>query len=173
MEKIIVGFSKPKSWKPFAWLIMKGYGISYDHVYIKFYSDSYDRDIIYQASSTMVNFMSPQIFIKNNEIIKQFEFNLSEETNIKLIQYCIDNAGTPYGIKEVFGLIWVRINELFGKKILNPFRDGKKTFVCCELAAIILKEFLNIEIKEDLDTINPKELYELIESVKKPEIKQL
>lgn len=160
MNNIIVGFSKPKKWKPFAWLIMKGYDIPYDHVYIKWSSDNLKRDIIYQASGTKVNFMSPKIFNDENIIIKEFSFVINNR--VEVLQFCIDNAGIPYGFKQVFGLAWVRINELLGKKIENPFRDQGNTYVCCELAATILKNFTNMKISEDLDTINPKELFILL-----------
>lgn len=166
MEKITIGFSRPKTWKPFAWLIMAGYDIPYDHVYVKFYSDSYARDIIYQASSTMVNFMSPTIFYGNNISVKEFEFDITPEKKIEMIQFCIDNAGVPYGKLQVLGLIWVRLNDLVGKKILNPFRDGRASEVCDEIAAFILK-FVDINVDVDLDTLNPKELYEILERVKK------
>lgn len=165
MEQIIIGFSRPKTWKPFAWLIMKGYGIPYDHVYIQFHSKAYDRDLIYQASSTMINFMSPAIFDEDNIRVKEFTINITAQTKKAIIQYCIDNAGVPYGKKQVLGLVWVRLNDIFGKKILNPYRDGRMTEVCCEAAAFILRDFMGIKIDHDLDTINPKELYELIEKL--------
>lgn len=163
--RIYLGFSKPNTWKPFAWLIMKGYNIPYDHVYVRFHSDSYDRDLVYQASSTMINFMSHKIFLDNNDVIREFEFEISDDRKIEMIQYCIDNVGIPYGKKQILGLIWVRLNDLCGKKILNPFRDGRMTEVCCEAGAIILRDFVGVKIDVDLDTINPKELYEIVEKV--------
>lgn len=162
MEIITIGFSRPKKWQPFAWLIMKGYNIPYDHVYVKFHSDSYDRDLIYQASSTMINFMSPAIFLDRNIVVKEFDFAVTQNKKTEIIQYCIDNAGVPYGKKQALGLAWVRINDLCGNKIKNPFRDGRMSEVCCEAAAIILRDLMDIKIDIDLDTINPKELYELL-----------
>lgn len=160
--KIVIGFSKPKTWKPFAWLIMAGYGIPYSHVYIKYRSDKYDRDLVYQASGTMVNFMGTAVFADHAQVVKEFDLEISDESRTKMIQFAIDNAGKPYGIWDAIGLAWVRLNELFDKKISNPFADDGKTYVCCELVAAILKECIGINVEEDLNKVTPKELYDLL-----------
>lgn len=167
MEEIKIGFSKPKKWKPFAWLIMIGYGIPYDHVYVKFHSDKYDRDLIYQASKTLVNFMGTEIFKEENFIIDEFSISISDEQKIKMMKFAIDNSGKPYGIKQAFGMAIVRIAEMFGKYIKNPFKDEGKTYVCSELAAYILEEFAGKSIPKDIDDITPKDLYEYLNLLKK------
>lgn len=158
MEKIIIGFSRPKKWKIFAWAIMKAYDIPYDHVYIRFHSNYYIRDVIYQASSTMVNFMSPVIFKEENIIVKEFELDISDENKKNLVGFAMDNAGRPYGIKQCLGLAIVRICEFFGKNIKNPFSDGNKTYICCELGAYILKDYVGVDVPYDVDSLNPKQL---------------
>lgn len=165
MDNIIVGFSRPKKWKPFAALIMVGYNIPYDHVYIKFNSDYYKRDIIYQASSTMVNFMSPIIFEEKNIIVKEFQIPISDNNKKAMVQFAIDNAGKPYGIMGCFGLIIVRICELFNKNIKNPFGDGEQSYICCKLGAKIVEEYNHIDVPYDLDTINPKQLFDFMEKI--------
>jgi len=165
MATINVGFSKPKTWKPFAQLIMFGYSIPYDHVYIKFHSDYYNRDVIYQASSTMVNFMSPVIFQQNNVIVKEFPLDISDENRKAMVGFAMDNAGKPYGAKQCLGLAWVRINKLFGKSINNPFSDNGTTYVCCEMAASIIEQFDNIQVPYDLDTLDPKEFFDFMSQI--------
>lgn len=155
-DKLIVGFSKPKTWKPFAWLIMKGYSIPYDHVYISFHSESLDRDVVFQASGLSVNFMG-KVFFGENDVLDEFEVSIGEENKKKLLQFALDNAGNPYGIKIAFGLALVRIAALFGKKIKNPF-GGE--FVCSTLVAHILREFEGIDIPDAPNNINPKEVYD-------------
>lgn len=165
MTSISIGFSRPKTWKPFAELIMLGYGIPYDHAYVRFHSDFYNRDVIYQASSTMVNFMSPVIFECNNVIVKEFQIQITDENRKAMVGFAMDNAGKPYGIKECFGLAWVRLNEIVGRRIKNPFADGGTTYVCCEMAAAILNQYSSIKVPYDLDNLNPKELYNFMEKV--------
>jgi hypothetical protein len=166
MNKIYIGFSKPKKWKIFAKLIMLGYGIPYDHVYVRFNSDRYDRDLIYQASKSMVNFMGVGVFSEENIIVDEFEVEISDEKLTAMIQFAIDNAGKAYGVKQAFGMAIVRVAEIFGKYIENPFKDGGKTYVCSELGAYVLEHFAGSVIPKDIDDITPKDLYEYLMKIK-------
>jgi hypothetical protein len=160
MQTVTVGFSKPNKWKPFAALIMWGYNIPYDHVYIKFHSSFYDRNVIYQASGTMVNFMSPTVFDSANEIVKEFTLEITDQNMIKMVQFAMDNAGKPYGIKQCFGLAIVRIAEIFGKSIPNPFKADGSTYVCVQLVEDIVNEFTSVKIEQPSNTITPKSMYD-------------
>lgn len=162
MGKIIVGFSRPKKWKPFAWAIMKVLGTPYDHVYIKFYSDSLQRNVIYQASKSMINFMGTAVFESDNIIVKEFEVAITPENRIKLMQFAVDNAGKPYSFKEVLGLAWVKICSLFGKKIGNPFKAGTDEYVCSVLADYILENFTDKNAPGDFEDSDPRYLYEFL-----------
>lgn len=164
---LTIGFSKPKNWKLFAEIIKFGYQIPYSHTYIKFWSDKYQRFLIYQASHSYVNFMNVQIFEKNNIIVKEFNLNISEEARTKIIQFSIDNVGKRYGILSAIGLGLVRLCEVFNIKIDNPFSDDLKTLICSELVAFILKEYNIIQINENINNINPKQLYNLINTIEK------
>jgi hypothetical protein len=168
MMKIVVGFSRPKSliFKPFAVAIMVGYWIPYDHVYTKIYLEAYDRTVVYQASSTMVNFMSVPIFESIATIVAEFNVEIPDEKVPELVQFALDNAGKPYGVMECFGLAWVRICSLFGKTVKNPFGDKETTYVCSELAGYILENFVGDQIDTDLNDITPKELFTYLSMVK-------
>lgn len=159
MQTIIVGFSKPKKFKIFAWLIQKAYSIPYDHTYIRIHATKYDRDLIYQASKTMVNFMGVEHFLSENDVIREFSVNLSDENYIKMMQFAIDTAGTPYGFKSILGLAIQRIAFWCGKNIKNPFSDGKITEVCSELISTILIEFGEKELPKDVDDMTPLDVY--------------
>jgi hypothetical protein len=164
--KIIVGFSRPSKFKPFAWLIQKTYGVSYDHVYIRIHSEKYSRDVIYQASKTMVNFMGTDIFAADNVTIEQFEVNINDANYIKLMQFAMDKAGTPYGVRECFGMAWVKICSWFGKKISNPFKDSGHTYVCSELAAYILQQYAGDVLPTDIDDMTPLDVYNYLTKLK-------
>lgn len=165
MKSIIVGFSRPIKTKPFAWLIQKAYGINYDHVYIKIYSESLNRFLIYQASGTMVNFMGTAYWDTENIPVLEHNIFLTDDNYKLFMQFAVDNAGKPYGTKECFGLAWVRIGELLGKKWLNPFKDGGNTYVCSELVATILKDF-NDATLDNVQEMSPLDVYNYIASLK-------
>jgi hypothetical protein len=161
MNQIIIGFSSPKKWMPYAALIKLLYGTSYDHVYIRIYSGSYQRDLIYQASKTLLNFMSPEVFAQSNNIIQEFAIGISKDDKIKVMQFAIDNAGKPYGIMEAIGIGIIKIASFFGKKINNPFNEGTNSYVCSTLAAYVLKTYLNKNI-EDFQNYSPQDIYNLL-----------
>jgi len=160
MKNIILGFSRPKKWKPFAWLIMVAYKTSYDHVYIKFYSNTYQRNIIYQASKMMVNFVGSVVFESENIVVKEFQIQISDENYSSLMQFTIDNAGKPYSLKEIAGLALVKISSFFGKTIENPFKEGTDEYVCSVLAGYILENYTKEGLTIDFQDINPKFLYD-------------
>lgn len=166
MKKIKVGFSKPKKWKIFAKLISLGYGIPYSHVYVNFHSDSFDRNLIYQASHTMVNFMGEAIFLEENVVVEEFEVEMTEENFNRMVTFAVDTVGKPYGLKQCFGMAIVRIAEIFGKYITNPFKDKGSTYVCSELGAYVLEKFAGASIPRDIDDITPKDLYEYLQKAK-------
>lgn len=166
METIVVGFSKPKKWKIFAWVIMKAYSIPYDHVYVKIHSDKYQRDLIYQASKLAVNFMGTEIFLKDNIVMDEFTVQITDENKTGLMQFAIDNVGKGYGVMEALGMGIVRVAELVGLKINNPFGDGGQTYVCSELAGYILEQYAGSSIPKNLDDITPLDVYKYLSSLK-------
>jgi hypothetical protein len=165
METVIIGFSRPKKFKPFAWIIMKVLRTNYDHVYVKFHSDSLERDIIYQASKTMINFMGTVVFENENIIVKEYTLEIMPENKKALMQFAVDNAGKPYSFKEIIGFAWVKINSIFGRTISNPFKEGKNEYVCSVLASYILENYLNRDIPGDFENVDPLKLDQYLASL--------
>lgn len=146
---------------------MTGYGTPYSHVYIKIWSEKYERNLIYQASHTMVNFMGTELFEKENQIVQEFQIEIPDESKAKLMQFAIDSAGTLYGIKSVVGLAIQRIAELCGFKIKNPLADGTETYICCEMVGYILQNFASVNLPHDPNDITPAQIYDFMVSVAK------
>lgn len=163
MKRIIVGFSRPKKWKPFAQLIMAVEKTNYDHVYVRLHSDTYQRDIVYQASGLQVNFMSTSVFADNNVVVKEFYVDVSDDNYIKMMQFCIDSAGKPYSLKEIFGFGWVKLNKLIGRKVGNPFDDGTNAFVCSILADYILENFTETKVEGEFKDADPIAIYQALD----------
>lgn len=151
MKKITFGFSKPKHWKPFAEAIKLVDNNYFSHAYIKFHSDSLERDLIYQASGTKVNFIGLSRFLEENLVVAEYTFEVTEETYIKILQWCIDSCGLKYSLKIALGLAIYRSLGL--KTILLE----DKGYVCSVLAATILDDFIDENI--DPSIMTPKLLF--------------
>jgi hypothetical protein len=154
---IIVGFSTPKKTKIVPTIIKLVEHTSFSHVYIKIWSNTLKRYLVYQASGTTVNFCSTEIFDLKNKIIAEYKIEITEEQKINILQKCVDSVGKPYGVGSLVGLGLVRFCAMFGKKINNPFADGSKTYICSEIAATLL---LSLGFSFDhLDNLTPKDIY--------------
>lgn len=143
MSEIVIGFSRPSyKWPPplFAYAIMLFDRSDFSHAYIRFHSDSYDRDLVYQASGLYVNFIGWKMFLSKEVIVKEFTITVSPEVKQTVIQFAIDNVGSPYALGTALGLVVVKVAALFGKKIKNPV--SQKGHFCSELAALVMKDFL-------------------------------
>ena len=163
MNSIVIGFSRPKKFSFFSRLIRLVENTKYSHVYIKFYSITYDRTLVYQASGLAVNFIEENNFNKNDLTINEFQVPLADDS-IQLIQFCIDKVGTPYAMSQIFGIGLYLLLKLFGINIKNILGANKSKLICSELAEIILNNFTNDKINIDPNLVIPKNIYDILSS---------
>lgn len=152
MPKINVGFSKNKMMisKLIRWIERT----EYSHVYLRLHIPQLSRNVIYEAVGSNVRFVGESTW-SFNEVVEEYEWEVSEEEYKQILQFAIDTAGKHYGLGSMLGLGIVRVASCLGITLSNPFSDGSKNFVCSELAAIIMKKyFFNIQ----QDNIFPKDV---------------
>lgn len=154
MKTIAIGFSRPKKFMILSWLIRKIQRTEYSHVYIKFQSDKYKRNLVYQASGLQVNFVGEEVFKDHCEIVKECSIQVSDEIYTKMMTFAIDRAGYPYSIEQLFNIV---IYMITGKA--RTFSDGRSGYVCSELVGEMLRTILGVLIKKDLDIVTPKDIY--------------
>lgn len=157
-KTIVIGFSTPNKWKLLSWLIKILLRTSYSHVYLKFHSESLDRDIVYQASGLAVNFIGNHRFLDHHKVIREFKLNISPECHLSTLQFAVDKAGSPYSLRQLLGIL---IYMLCG---IKPKGEDQNTYVCSELIGQIMQEKFNICVNKDLDLITPKDVYHILES---------
>lgn len=161
-----ISFSRPIKFKIFSWLIRKIDRSEFSHVSISWYSEFLEREIVYQASSVMVNFCEGKRFREQHKIIEEIELDMSEDTRKRVIQYAMDRAGVPYGILQCVGIAWVKLCAALGKNVRNPFSNGRTLYVCCELAADLLESEFGFKFSESLDNLTPRDLLQILSNVK-------
>ena len=166
MKQITIGFSKACTTFPiFSWLIMLVQKTPYSHVYLK-YEDVYlGQTMYYQASHTLVNYMSEPIFLSQETVIKEFTFNVSDAAFLSSLQFAANQAGKPYGVLEICGLALVNFALLFGIKMNNPFKDAGATWICDQLQAALLETCENVKLPMPLNDMTPKDMYNLVSSL--------
>lgn len=124
-DTIVIGFSRPKAWfEPFSWLIRLITWSPFSHAYIRYYNSYADRWTVFQASGLKVNFIGNKMFDSIEFVYVEFEIPISENTKRTTVQFAIDKCGSPYGLGQVFGDLWVLFMRAFGKKVKNPLASS-------------------------------------------------
>lgn len=151
MKTMRVGFSRPSEWKIGSKIIQWSEGTDFSHAFLRWHSDSLDRDLVYQASHGMVHFVSGDRFDSENITAVEYSVELTDEQFNEIVRKCIDLAGVKYGTLQLLGMAIERVTG-----IRNPFRDGSKTFVCSELVGEVLRQVYTIDL--DLEFVGPGQL---------------
>ena len=128
--KIVIGASRNE--KIGSKAIQFHMNTDYSHVYIRWWLQHQQREIVYQASHGMVHFCSLGNFTKNNTIVKEFTLNITDEQFKKLSQKCIDLAGETYSKLE---LLQIFLSDASGSKIHFEDQPG---YICSELVCELL-----------------------------------
>jgi len=160
MKKITIGFSRPKGkiCPCLSWGIRLFQGWTpYSHVYVKFHSNSLDRDVIYQASGLQVNYIGSKLFYKHVHVVDEFSLEISDEDYRKMMQYTVDNAGKPYSLKSIFAILFK----------IESWCDGDDSFVCSELIGEILRKYTDVSIDKSSEALTPKDIHRYLTSIKK------
>lgn len=111
----------------------------YSHVYMRFWSDSIERWLVYHASHTNIHFNNIETFHEQNVVLDEYEVRATTEQRKDVLQLCVDRVGWPYGTMQLVGMGYVRLTHAWtGLKVPNPFSDGERTQVCSELAGHVL-----------------------------------
>lgn len=152
MKKITIGFSKSTKKFAIGSLLIRAYmGTPYSHVYLKFHSPSLDRTLIYEAVGKGVRFIGSERWSEHAVEVDSFDIEVSDESYVKILQYCVDNSGIEYGFFQNLGIIWANICRL----ARNPVDDGDN---CSETIGEILA--LNgYKIEKDLNLLTPKDIW--------------
>lgn len=148
---MLVGFSKPKKFKLFSYLVQKILRIPYSHVYLIFEIRS--EDIMIHANYKGVNALSHKQFLKDNELIDVFEVTDSF-CEISAWLYAINHLGKPYSFWNILA-IWLGIR----------LKDGERRFICSELVIRALGIHASVP-----DNATPKDVYEYLSSLKAAEL---
>jgi len=155
MEKITIGFSKSKKKLPIgSWLIRAYLGTSYSHVYLKFYSESLNRTLIYEAVGSGVRFIGSKAWGEHAEEVKSYTIEIKKCNQVRLLQYCVDNAGLDYGYGQNVGIVIADVCNLDK----NPFAKGLN---CSEVLGDILK-LEGYKVEKDANLLTPLDIDKIL-----------
>lgn len=156
MKTIEIGFSKSAKKYAIGSLAIRMYmQTDYSHVYIKFYSKSIDRSLIYEAVGSGVRFIGEEVWKKHAIEMHSYTLDVSEETYLKIMQFCVDKVGTDYAFSQNLGIVIAKVFDM--EK--NPFQNGIN---CSEavMNALLLEGFV---LDKDINLITPKDIKDILD----------
>lgn len=159
IDTVTIGFSRPKGHKfPIgSWLIRLHQRTSYSHCYIRFYSESLNRVLVYEAvGSGGVRFIGYKAWSQKAEELLSFTIKAKKCNSTTMLQAFVDEAGTDYGHLQNIGIF---LANIFGWK-KNPWRKGRN---CSEIVGLFLKSE-GYEVNKPLDLLTPKDIENILKS---------
>jgi hypothetical protein len=157
-----IGFSRHRGFAPLSWAIMLVEGTPFSHAYLKFYSASMERWLVYEATGKGVFFKSLAIFDEHAETVEEYELPISEEHRVRLMRWAVDQSGKPYGRLQIVGILAMRVARKFGFTIRNLFTNGRTQFICDELVAEALVQAGYSVTRSEFDDMGLIELRSLV-----------
>jgi hypothetical protein len=156
MKKLRIGFSKPKNvWFPiFSWAIRLYEKTPYSHVYIR-WETKWGTWLCYHAASLMIHFLGEASFARHITIVKEFEFEVSDEKFDKLMSFCTKYVGEDYALRDV---LLIPLNDL-GVKYSA---EGANKQYCAELVMRALGEMDGKQLTQDADRVKLKYVYDFV-----------
>lgn len=166
MKQITIGFSRANTTLPiFSWAIMAVQKTNYSHVYLKYQDEFLGQPMIYQASHTLVNSMSEAVFLAQETVVQEFTFNVSDASFKACMLYAANQAGKPYGVKEICGLALCEIALAVNIKMDNPIKDAGTTWICDQLIASLLQTCEDVTLPMPLNDMLPKNVFAMVSAL--------
>lgn len=155
MNAVYVGFSYPKEFKVGAKAIAWWIDAPYSHVYLRF-TYSKGKDAIFHAAHGMVHFRSVDNFLRDNNSIKEYKIEMSDECHEQFFDECMDLAGEDYSVLELTKILTSDIAFWALKKEIH-FNDSKG-YICSELVGSLLGNRLQLDISKPLFLLKPNDI---------------
>ena len=159
MKKIYIGFSSPKSgFVPFATAIRAVLRTPYAHTYLRYSSGEMKQDMVFQASGIAVNLVSYKQFINIENVVKEFEIDVTDDQFDMLIQEFSIGLGQPYSVLQILNTFCYILAR---SRPLSTYING---WDCSRLMEAVLQS-LGYNITQAPDVVTPKDVYNYLESL--------
>lgn len=154
---IVIGFSKSKSkWMVLSTIIQLVEKRPFSHVYIRIPDALTGFPLVYQASHGMVNICKFVSFSQVNDIIEEYELDISDNMKLSIWNFMLNRLGVTYSFSQLF---WIAVKKCCGYEKLKI--NGDDGFICSELIAEVCKQS-GVQMSEELDYMTPSDLQKII-----------
>lgn len=138
MKKIRIGLSTTE--KLLSKIIKFIQGTKFSHSYVQFEAVEFETILIYESKGLNSNIINKKHF--DGIIVEEYELELSDEMHAEMVKFILEEVGTSYAWKQLFGFLVVKLARVFGLKIRNPWPQPGK--ICSESCGEILVRFFRV-----------------------------
>lgn len=157
MKSVRVALTSKKKKSLKSWLIQWRMGVNYSHACVITKDEQYDLYDVYQASYGQVHEVGLDVFKEENNLVKVFYLEMTEEQHHRGMMWLKKQRGRKYSF---WGLIACTFQVLRKLKI---GRDGDKEFICSEYAFRYLEVCFDVQLSKKADDyITPSDLENLL-----------
>lgn len=165
MRKIKIGFSYPKKFMPFAWLIKLYTREPFSHVYVEYLDEITGQEMMAESSHGEFHKITKENWLGKNTIINEFDIDISDDSFYLIMRHINNHLQVDYSVTNIFGIPFYDLYELTNWKIFlkiaKLFTDGASRLICSESVSFILI-MLGIEFNRPSDFLRPDHIYEAL-----------
>jgi len=158
MKRITVIFSKGRGFAPLSKAIIVVENSTFSHVCFRYTDERTGQTMVFESSHGEVHEMLYEAWLESNSPVKFIELEISDHKYYSLLFLFNQYKQTNYGYMQILG---IALFYMFGTK-RNIFRNGDNGFFCSELVAYLLDLLKIVEIREPMELVGPKRLYEIL-----------
>ena len=127
--------------------------------------------VIYESADLRVYISPLRDYLTPDSYIEFYQLS-----QMKIVEYMdmleeswAEFGGQPYGVAQLFGNAYVRMNRILGRDIDNPFKHGMgcselihKTFQLNSKNIFVRRKYFELMKLEKPDVVSPEDLYKIV-----------
>lgn len=137
----------------------------FSHTWLKFKMKDLYSNTVFHAVGNGLSYISEPAFLQHNEVIEEFELEISDSLYNHILNLCHSYASVKYGYWQNLGIGFVKFLKLFGINYRrNPFNEGLN---CSEWCALVLTEVYGKWTDKESNLIDPTDVYNYLKDKQK------
>lgn len=159
MNMLSVGESRPKKWKPLAWVIQLIEKTDHSHSFTSWRDHDLDIRKVAEARGGGCRILTNITFKHGAQVMTIYQYKISDKSLREAEKFIWDQLAKPYGCKHILGLLLMRAGLTKG----NPFKDQNYSQICVELSIKMVCIALQIDIPEGVEDWGLREMHDFNE----------
>jgi hypothetical protein len=160
MRQIDIVFTKSRKKIPILGTLIRLWMCKpYSHVARRLIVPGFEHASYFQANEGKVNYEYAPHFLRENQIVKEYSFEVENKVYSEIARNCWTAKGENYGYMQNLGIFLVNLAAMIGLKIKTPWKKGRN---CSEILYVSVFKQMYPELDYNPDTIRPDDIENII-----------